>query len=91
MPYIAVETTKHGFVVVPPAEVLNQTSEEQPYSEGDIFIDSLEEADQVKATNPEAIQVYQVFAVCPECGEPREDDDRVEGGMKCGPCNYGGG
>ena len=23
---------------------------------------------------------------CPECGEPRPDDDRVANGMKCGLC-----
>ena len=28
--------------------------------------------------------------VCPECLEPRSNDDRVEAGMKCGPCAYGG-
>lgn len=27
---------------------------------------------------------------CPECGEPRPDDDRVKNGMKCGQCAYGG-
>ena len=27
--------------------------------------------------------------VCKECGEYREDDARVEGGMKCGVCAYG--
>ena len=26
---------------------------------------------------------------CPECGEPRPDDDRVAQGMKCGLCAYG--
>ena len=26
---------------------------------------------------------------CGECGEWREDDARVEGGMKCGECTYG--
>jgi len=26
--------------------------------------------------------------ICPECGEPRPDDDRVRAGMKCGPCAY---
>ena len=27
--------------------------------------------------------------VCPECLEPRPGDERVEAGMKCGPCAYG--
>lgn len=27
--------------------------------------------------------------VCPECGEFRPDDDRVQAGMKCGFCAYG--
>ena len=27
--------------------------------------------------------------LCPECGEIREDDARVEGNMKCGQCSYG--
>lgn len=27
--------------------------------------------------------------LCGECGEPRPDDARVEGGMKCGVCAYG--
>ena len=26
---------------------------------------------------------------CGECGEIREDDPRVEAGMKCGRCSYG--
>ena len=25
---------------------------------------------------------------CPECGEVREDDDRVAAGLKCGSCAY---
>lgn len=25
---------------------------------------------------------------CPECGEIREGDERVEAGMKCGACAY---
>ena len=29
--------------------------------------------------------------VCPECGEPKPDDERVSAGMKCGDCAYGGG
>ena len=29
-----------------------------------------------------------VAELCPECGGPA--DDRVLGGMKCGPCSYGG-
>ena len=28
--------------------------------------------------------------VCGECGEYRPDDARVEAGMKCGVCAYGG-
>jgi predicted Zn-ribbon and HTH transcriptional regulator len=28
---------------------------------------------------------------CPECGEPRPDDDRVRAGMKCSICAYGAG
>lgn len=27
--------------------------------------------------------------VCPECGEMRADDPRIESGMKCGNCAYG--
>lgn len=27
--------------------------------------------------------------VCPECLEPRPDDERVENGMKCAQCSYG--
>ena len=26
--------------------------------------------------------------ICKECGEWREDDARVQGGMKCGQCAY---
>ena len=29
--------------------------------------------------------------ICPECGEYRPDDARVESGMKCGICAYGSG
>jgi hypothetical protein len=29
--------------------------------------------------------------ICPECGEDRPGDARVEAGMKCGVCAYGSG
>ena len=29
--------------------------------------------------------------ICPECQEPKPDDERVAAGMKCGECAYGGG
>ena len=33
---------------------------------------------------------FAVFeVVCPECLEPRPDDERVAGGMKCARCAYG--
>ena len=30
-----------------------------------------------------------ITGYCPECGEYKPDDERVQEGMKCGPCAYG--
>lgn len=37
----------------------------------------------------EVIRTNESTLICPECGEPRPDDDRVKAGMKCTQCAYG--
>lgn len=37
----------------------------------------------------EVIRTCESPPLCPECGEPRPDDDRVKAGMKCTQCAYG--
>ena len=40
-----------------------------------------------------APQVYDEViecVCCQECHEPRPDDERVQAGMRCGACAYGG-
>ena len=36
-----------------------------------------------------ACRAFRLMKICPECGQPRPDDDRVAAGMKCGQCAYG--
>lgn len=38
----------------------------------------------------EKVKEWFLSTVCKECGEDRPGDARVEGGMKCGNCAYGG-
>jgi len=45
----------------------------------------------VVLSETEVANLVSFLNVCSECGKPREGDERVESGMKCGPCNYGGG
>ncbi len=36
----------------------------------------------------QALDIIYGLDRCPECGEPRPDDDRVKCGMKCRFCAY---
>tara|TARA_R100000315_G_C5221318_1_gene133100 strand:+ start:638 stop:1093 length:456 start_codon:yes stop_codon:yes gene_type:complete len=35
-------------------------------------------------------ELFEEYPICGECGEVRQGDARVEGGMKCGWCAYAG-
>ena len=45
----------------------------------DLCADALEDMDKSED---------EIAWICKECGERREDDARVEAGMKCGVCAY---
>ena len=54
------------------------------------YEDRKEKRNKIIRMKKKAAKVNIRIRVCPECYEDKPDDVRVEAGMKCGACTYGG-